>query len=74
MSHLQQAMRIAINTGVLALIRLPELLADWYSVSVFQRAGFTQSRRAIAGIWLANLRAKAAVASTFQRNPVACVD
>ena len=42
-SHRQQVMRIAINTGVLALIRPPSAgLADWYSVSVFQSAGLTE--------------------------------
>jgi hypothetical protein len=37
-------MNIAISTGFLALIRPQRLLADWYSVSVFQSAGFTQPR------------------------------
>jgi hypothetical protein len=52
-SHRQQARRIAINTGVLALIRPRAVLADLYSVSVFQSAGLTASlarhRRHLAG-------------------------
>jgi hypothetical protein len=49
-------------------------LADWYSVSVFQSAGLTETltghRQHLAG----NLRAKVTMASTFQRGRWQCVD
>jgi hypothetical protein len=67
-------MRIANNTGVLALIRPQAGLADWYSVSVLQSAGLTETsaghRQHLAG----NLRAKVTMASTFQRGRWQCVD
>jgi hypothetical protein len=73
-SHRQQAMRIAINTGVSLWSVRSAIAGGLYSVSVFQRAGFTLSRRAIAGIWLAICARKKAVASTFQRGRWQCVD
>ena len=75
MSHRQQAMRIAINTGVLASsVRKALGSADWYSVSVFQSAGLTATLAGHCRHLAGNLRAGIMVASTFQRGLWQCVD
>jgi hypothetical protein len=53
-SHRQQVMRIAINTGVLALIR-PQAWRSGTGIpyQLFQSAGLTTTWRTIASIWLA---------------------
>jgi hypothetical protein len=67
-------MRIAINTGCLALIR-PQLCAGGlvFRISV-SKCRLHAAWAAIAGIWPANCARRERSASTFQRNRRQCVD